>query len=182
MMEALQEAEKRQAEMPAMAPPPVEIPKEGESRKDVMTVEGDHQRKGDTKARLDEDETVVTGDGASQNEGDIDAKEKDGQIVDTEAGTERDGLEGLDGAPVPGSNVPNMPDESPVAGRTRGRIKPNSAREGKQLNSNTEVREKVGRETEVLTASAQPRKGRRPGRRRTKRLPHEDRWSLRVWI
>ena len=41
MMEALQEAEKRQAEMPAMAPPPVEIPKEGESRKDVMTVEDD---------------------------------------------------------------------------------------------------------------------------------------------
>ena len=41
MVEALQEAEKRQAEMPAMAPPPVEIPKEGESRKDVMTVEDD---------------------------------------------------------------------------------------------------------------------------------------------
>ena len=41
MMEALQEAEKRQAEMPAMAPPPVEIPKEGESRKDVMTAEDD---------------------------------------------------------------------------------------------------------------------------------------------
>ncbi len=41
MMEALQEAEKRQAEMPAMAPPPVEIPKEGESRKDIMTVEDD---------------------------------------------------------------------------------------------------------------------------------------------
>ena len=41
MMEALQEAEKRQAEMPAMAPPPVEIPKEGELRKDVMTVEDD---------------------------------------------------------------------------------------------------------------------------------------------
>ena len=41
MMEALQEAEKRQAEMPAMAPPPVEIPKEGESRKNVMTVEDD---------------------------------------------------------------------------------------------------------------------------------------------
>ena len=41
MMEALQEAEKRQAEMPAMAPPPVEITKEGESRKDVMTVEDD---------------------------------------------------------------------------------------------------------------------------------------------
>ena len=41
MMEALQEAEKRQAEMPAMAPPPVEIPKEGESRKDLMTVEDD---------------------------------------------------------------------------------------------------------------------------------------------
>ena len=41
MMEALREAEKRQAEMPAMAPPPVEIPKEGESRKDVMTVEDD---------------------------------------------------------------------------------------------------------------------------------------------
>ena len=41
MMEALQEAEKRQAEMPAMAPPPVESPKEGESRKDVMTVEDD---------------------------------------------------------------------------------------------------------------------------------------------
>ncbi|MGA1558414.1 MAG: hypothetical protein ACO390_05260 [bacterium] len=41
MKEALQEAEKRQAEMPAMAPPPVEIPKEGESRKDIMTVEDD---------------------------------------------------------------------------------------------------------------------------------------------
>ena len=41
MTEALQEAEKRQAEMPAMAPPPVEIPKEGESRKDVMTIEDD---------------------------------------------------------------------------------------------------------------------------------------------
>jgi len=41
MMEALQEAEKRQAEMPAMAPPPVEIPIEGESRKDIMTVEDD---------------------------------------------------------------------------------------------------------------------------------------------
>jgi len=41
MMEALQEAEKRQAEMPAMAPPPVEILKEGESRKDIMTVEDD---------------------------------------------------------------------------------------------------------------------------------------------
>ena len=41
MVEALQEAEKRQAEMPAMAPPPVEILKEGESRKDVMTVEDD---------------------------------------------------------------------------------------------------------------------------------------------
>ena len=41
MKEALQEAEKRQAEMPAMAPPPVEIPIEGESRKDIMTVEDD---------------------------------------------------------------------------------------------------------------------------------------------
>jgi hypothetical protein len=41
MIEALQEAEKRQAEMPAMAPPPVEIPREGESRKDIMTVEDD---------------------------------------------------------------------------------------------------------------------------------------------
>ena len=41
MKEALQEAEKRQAEMPAMAPPPVEIPKEGESRKDIMKVEDD---------------------------------------------------------------------------------------------------------------------------------------------
>ncbi|MDG2197228.1 MAG: hypothetical protein P8O70_10130 [SAR324 cluster bacterium] len=41
MKEALQDAEKRQAEMPAMAPPPVEIPKEGESRKDFMTVEDD---------------------------------------------------------------------------------------------------------------------------------------------
>ena len=41
MKEALQEAEKRQAEMPAMAPPPVEILKEGESRKDIMTVEDD---------------------------------------------------------------------------------------------------------------------------------------------
>ena len=38
MMEALQEAEKRQAEMPAMAPPPVEIPKEGESRLSLIHI------------------------------------------------------------------------------------------------------------------------------------------------
>jgi hypothetical protein len=45
MMKALQEAEKRQLEMPAMAPPPVEIPKEGESHKEWMMVEETFRRR-----------------------------------------------------------------------------------------------------------------------------------------
>ena len=98
--------------------------------------------------------------------------------------SEQKGPEVLGGEAEPESNVSNMPGASPVAGRTRGKRRPNTAREDKshKNNSNTDVRAEVDREAEVSTASDQPRKGRLPGSRRRKRLPREDSWSLRVGI
>jgi hypothetical protein len=150
----------------------------GVEPRDVKTAEGDHQRESDTKAQLDEEENVRAGEGVSPNDLEIGAKEDGKQIVDTEAGTVREGFEGPDGAVASGSNFSNMPDESPVARRTRGRRFLNSAQENQQHNSSSDMRAEVGRENEVLTGNDQPRQGRRPGRRN--RLTHEVRWGLRV--
>lgn len=137
----------------------------GGDQREVKMEEGDHQREGDTKAQLDEEESAIAGDGASQSE-------------NTEARTGLKGLEGPDGAPGSGSNISNMPGESPVAGRTRGKRFSNSALTDQLHNSYIEDREKVGRENEVLTGNDQPRKGRRTGSMR--HLTHEARWGLRV--
>ena len=106
------------------------------------------------------------------------SKEIGRQLVGTEARTGQEGLEGPNGAPVAGSNFSNMPGESPVARRTRGKRFLNSALESQQHNSSTDVREKVGRENEVLTGNDQPRQRRRPGRRT--RFTLGDRLRLRV--
>ena len=137
----------------------------GGDQREVKMEEGDHQREGDTKAQLDEEESAIAGDGASQSE-------------DTEARTGLKGLEGPDGAPGSGSNISNMPGESPVAGRTRGKRFSNSALTDQLHNSYIEDREKVGKATEVLTGKDQPRRGRRTGR--MDNLTHEARWGLRV--
>ena len=150
----------------------------GGDQREVKMEEGDHQREGDTKAQLDEEESAIAGDGASQSDGDVGTKEIGRQTVDTEARTGLEGLDGPDGAPASGSNFSNTPDASPVAGRTRGKRFLNSALTDQLHNSYTDVGAEVGRKNEVLTGNDQPRKGRRTGR--MDNLTHEVRWRLRV--